>query len=53
MDLETNMKMVGKRFPYYAKYKVRTTLVYNHTRVQELIHVHLHRVRVSCRILAN
>ena len=22
MDLETNMKNVGKRFPYYAKYTV-------------------------------
>ena len=22
LDLDTNMKMVGKRFPYYATYKV-------------------------------
>ena len=25
MDLESNMKMVGKRFPYYAKYTVSTS----------------------------
>ena len=24
MDLDTNMKMVGKRYPYYASYKVRS-----------------------------
>ena len=23
MDLETNMKMIGKRYPFYAKYTVR------------------------------
>ena len=27
MDLETNMKTVGKRFPYYAKYTVRDKLI--------------------------
>ena len=26
MDLETNMKNVGKRYPYYAKYSVSTFL---------------------------
>ena len=24
MDIDTNMRMIGKRFPYYAKYSVST-----------------------------
>ena len=27
MDIDTNMKMVGKRYPYYATYKVRSVQV--------------------------
>ena len=26
MDIDTNMKMVGKRYPYYATYKVSVAL---------------------------
>ena len=27
MDLDTNMKLIGKRFPYLATYEVRSSLM--------------------------
>ncbi len=35
IDLDTNMKSIGKRFPYYAKYTVSNKLITSYCHIDD------------------
>ena len=45
MDLDSNMKVVGKRWPYYATYTVRDYQQYVHC--MQYMYVHLRHKQLS------